>query len=112
MEKIIFEDLPSTKTPINATNLNKLQTNIENQFASNYIRTERLNNVDLNTIKYPCLCGVNDNCTNWLGGYGYFICIPLSLGSNYAIQIAFTEGGLKKYRLCKNGSTWEQWADL
>ena len=31
MEKIIFEDLPSTNTPINSTNLNKVQTNIENE---------------------------------------------------------------------------------
>ena len=30
MEKINFESLPSTKTPITATNLNQLQTNVEN----------------------------------------------------------------------------------
>ena len=30
MEKIIFEDLPSTKTPLNANNLNKIQENVEN----------------------------------------------------------------------------------
>lgn len=30
MEKIIFEDLPSTTTPLNAENLNQLQTNAEN----------------------------------------------------------------------------------
>lgn len=30
MEKIIFEDLPSTNTPINAENLNKIQENVEN----------------------------------------------------------------------------------
>ncbi len=30
MEKIIFEDLPSTKTPLNAENLNQIQTNVEN----------------------------------------------------------------------------------
>lgn len=29
MEKIIFEDLPSTKTPLNAENLNKMQDNVE-----------------------------------------------------------------------------------
>lgn len=29
MEKIIFEDLPSTKTPLNAENLNKIQNNTE-----------------------------------------------------------------------------------
>ena len=30
MEKIIFEDLPSIKTPLNAENLNKIQINAEN----------------------------------------------------------------------------------
>lgn len=30
MEKITFENLPSTNTPLNATNLNLLQTNVEN----------------------------------------------------------------------------------
>ena len=30
MEKIIFEDLPSTKTPINSANLNLVQDNVEN----------------------------------------------------------------------------------
>lgn len=30
MEKIEFDDLPSATTPINSTNLNQLQTNVEN----------------------------------------------------------------------------------
>lgn len=30
MEKINFNDLPNTNTPINSSNLNQLQTNIEN----------------------------------------------------------------------------------
>lgn len=30
MQKITFEDLPSTNTPINASNLNQVQTNVEN----------------------------------------------------------------------------------
>lgn len=30
MQKINFQNLPSTTTPINATNLNQLQTNVEN----------------------------------------------------------------------------------
>lgn len=29
MDKVIFEDLPSTKTPISSSNLNKMQSNIE-----------------------------------------------------------------------------------
>lgn len=38
MEKINFEDLPSTKTPIDSKNLNLLQTNVENaiQKSNNY----------------------------------------------------------------------------
>ena len=32
MEKIEFKDYPDTSTPIDATNLNKVQTNIENAF--------------------------------------------------------------------------------
>ena len=31
MNKVIFEDLPSTNTPINASNLNLVQNNIENE---------------------------------------------------------------------------------
>ena len=30
MQKINFQDLPSTNTPLNSTNLNGMQTNIEN----------------------------------------------------------------------------------
>lgn len=33
MEKINFENLPDTSTPINNTNLNQLQANVENEFS-------------------------------------------------------------------------------
>lgn len=32
MQKINFENYPSTNSPINATNLNTIQTNVENEF--------------------------------------------------------------------------------
>lgn len=32
MQKINFQNLPNTTTPVNATNLNTLQTNVENEF--------------------------------------------------------------------------------
>ncbi len=32
MQKINFQNLPNTTTPVNATNLNQMQTNIENEF--------------------------------------------------------------------------------
>lgn len=49
MEKINFEDLPSTKTPIDSTNLNLLQTNVEN--AINGV-VESGTNSNGNYIKY------------------------------------------------------------
>lgn len=36
MNKISFENLPSTNTPVNATNLNQVQTNVENEFGNYY----------------------------------------------------------------------------
>lgn len=41
MEKIIFEDLPSTKTPLNASNLNQIQENVE--VAINELKQEIIN---------------------------------------------------------------------
>lgn len=34
MKKVIFKDLPSTETPINASNLNQVQNNIEEEFTN------------------------------------------------------------------------------
>ena len=45
MEKINFENKPSTNTPINATNLNQLQTNVENAITEN---TNAINGVSTN----------------------------------------------------------------
>ena len=44
MQKITFEDYPSTNTPINASNLNAIQTNVENAIEdlSTYSQTETL----------------------------------------------------------------------
>ena len=49
MQKITFEDLPSTNTPINATNLNAIQTNAETAINS---VVESGSNANGNWIKY------------------------------------------------------------
>lgn len=46
MEKIIFEDLPSTKTPLSAENLNKIQENVET--AINTSKSEILKKISSN----------------------------------------------------------------
>ena len=74
----------------------------------NLINLDRLTNVDLSTIKYHCLCGVDNSCTSWIGGYGMLICIPLSRGSNYAIQVGFNDTTVK-WRSSINNGTYGDW---
>lgn len=40
MQKINFQDLPSTTTPINASNLNQIQDNMEGAFKNSYSTSE------------------------------------------------------------------------
>ena len=54
MTKINFQNLPNTTTPVNATNLNQLQTNVENA----------INQKDMITIALSSNC----NCTT-IGSY-------------------------------------------
>lgn len=42
MEKIIFKDYPDTTTPLNADNLNQIQTNVENAISENKTRIENI----------------------------------------------------------------------
>lgn len=74
----------------------------------NLINIDRLINVDLSTIKYHCLCGVDSSCTSWIGGYGVLICIPLSLNSDYAVQIAFNNTTVRWRDSLSNG-TYGDW---
>lgn len=46
MEKINFQDYPNTTTPVNSTNLNLVQTNVENEFT--VVRGE----IDTQKVKY------------------------------------------------------------
>ena len=74
----------------------------------NLIFIDRLTGVDLSTIKYHCLCGVNDDCTNWIGGYGVLICIPLSQDSQFAIQIGINDT-IAKWRSSIANGTYSEW---
>ena len=56
MQKINFQNLPNTTTPVNATNLNALQENVEDVFdgavAMGSIKTTgvKINNVDVKNV--------------------------------------------------------------
>ena len=88
MQKINFENYPSTNTPIDANNLNDLQDNVEeaikddlNNFVilgetDNQEKTITLNNDSLSNYKFICV----------VSGYGYYKCsttIPVALFKNF-----------------------------
>lgn len=85
MEKIIFEDLPSTNTPLNAENLNQIQENVE----------EAINGI--------VESGSNDN-GSWIKfADGTMICtqnfvltVPITLGGNNGYY-ARVENGIPDY---------------
>lgn len=56
MNKINFENLPSTNTPINAENLNQLQTNVENALTENVTNENNTSTSKSYSCKY-----INDN---------------------------------------------------
>ncbi len=67
MQKINFQDLPSTTTPISATNLNLLQTNVETAIDLKANLTELANYINgttsMGSIKTTGV-SINDNTVN------------------------------------------------
>lgn len=111
MQKINFQNLPSTATPVNATNLNTLQTNVEN----GTVQQEYLgSNPDINSLKTKS------------GIYGLYNCSQapdLGLGvlevmvytTDWVVQIftAFDQHIWKTWgRTYYNGTTWNDWKRL
>lgn len=52
MNKINFKDLPSTETPLSASNLNQMQTNIENEIELNLLEIRPLTTTIAETNKF------------------------------------------------------------
>lgn len=86
MQKINFQDLPSTSTPLNANNLNQLQTNVEN--AINGV-IESGENANGNYVKYAdgtmiCYKNITGSAainTSWGDGYTTGNVNTIDLGS-------------------------------
>lgn len=111
-----YEKVSDNEILYNSDIINNLTTNDATKVLSaamgrqlrNLIFIDRLSGVDLSTIKYHCLCGVNNDCTSWIGGYGVLICIPLSQDSQYAIQIGFNDK-IVKWRTSIANGTYSDW---
>lgn len=94
MEKINFKDLPNTDTPINSSNLNQLQTNVENAInddtgwldLNDYIKYRKKNG-----IVFVCGYGKNE----FKVGNGFYTTVgTLPEGFRPATTIWFTWTGI------------------
>lgn len=90
MEKIIFENLPSTNTPINAENLNQIQTNVEDVFNGNKtagnmivdsIRSKNVaNDTTLKKGLWTSGNNIGSNATGW------YVVVSIEGGKTYTIS--------------------------
>lgn len=105
MEKIIFEDLPSTNTPINATNLNLLQTNVETAINSvvesgsndngSWIKYSDGTLVQYGNVTKSINIKTISNSTGWYYDDGYAIVFPIKfVDTNYFVEVKSALGSL------------------
>lgn len=110
MNKINFENLPSTNTPVNASNLNQLQTNVDEGKIDKTLTNFEGN---LDTIKTTGFIYASGTATNIpLSGYSFYIS-TMALNNNHVNQVAYRVAGtlnnMETYqRECTNG-TWTAW---
>ena len=108
MNKIEFKDLPDTTTPVDASNLNLLQNNIES-----WLTATRTSNVDLNNYKTTGVHYFTTGCTN--APTSYFFCLVFGgSGDGYVVQIGvpIADSSSKLYIRKLNETTWSSWAEL
>lgn len=109
MDKINFNNLPNTITPINATNLNLLQTNVDN----GKVDTEavRQNNIDANDCEKSGFYYLGTGCSNMPETYLRMI-VSGATGASELTQLAFGVTSGNVYHRSKSGNTWRTWEKL
>ena len=126
MEKINFQDLPSTDTPIDSTNLNLLQTNVE--AAINELNSENKNTYSLkkeaSSISFNDLMNYGSGLftlmystdnrppTSSPSNYHFFVIQIKSSSVNFGLQIAKWYFGGPLYMRMLYGGTWQEWEEI
>lgn len=117
MQKINFQNLPSTTTPVNASNLNQVQTNVENEFTDYLKNFRNVDNVNLNDLTTSGIyyCGVN--LVNSPYDISYVYLFVLSAGGNDLTQIAIPLKDVTpiyiRQRISYEGVTlWGAWQEI
>lgn len=107
MDKINFSNLPSTTTPINATNLNQVQTNVDNAKVE---KTVALANPNLNDVTTQTgFYFINQGTNRPEASNGYLLVERFT--DNYVSQEYITTSGVKYIRVLRNG-TWSDWQHI
>lgn len=86
MTKITFEDLPSTNTPLNASNLNTMQTNIDNEKLEKKVNAFTGDYNDLTDIGFYYADGSSTNSP--ASGYSHYVTV-YKLSNSFIYQVAY-----------------------
>lgn len=101
MEKIEFKDLPDTTTPLSASNLNLLQSNVES-----WLKPTGYSNVDLNDFKQTGVYYFKSGCTNT--PKTYMLTLVIGNGGEPTFQLGISMSTRIYFRTFANG-TWSNW---
>lgn len=112
MNKINFVNLPSTTTPVNATNLNQLQTNVDEGKIDRSLSAGNITDANnLITTGFYYLGGASSNLP--VSGYSVYVQV-YKYSDNYVLQIATraaTAAGYIQHTRQKYNGTWTDWKD-
>ena len=113
MNKINFTNLPSTTTPVNATNLNALQDNVEEGILDNNTLAEYGNStIDPNTTLYPLILSRHANTPEGSSGVFYYIKTMFFQevdATKNRTQIAIGYNNSKVWQRYYGSGTWTDW---
>lgn len=116
MQKINFQNLPNTTTPINATNLNQLQTNVETDIDNTNLKL--IHGIKGSNVSYSTLDDFKvDLITNTYSSGSYLVGLNISgsiqtaivqkANNNYLSFIRFSYGTTATQHKYNNG-TWSE----
>lgn len=122
MDKINFSNLPSTTTPVNATNLNLLQTNTENAIASSQDADYVTTSANLNDYKNSGSYYFSQTPTNVPTGSsnGWLHVLAIGTQANHSCKQVWYRRGTNNENdfmtyvrtYDANGGTWSTWHKL
>lgn len=112
MDKINFQNLPNQTTPINATNLNQLQTNVENGILDYSVVVYIDGYIDPNTTLYPFILTRNANAPSAALYYIETIFYNGRSTTSNRKQIAYGYTTNAQYERYYYNGTWSSWEKI